>query len=318
MIKAVTISLLDDDGVPVTGEDLLLTLADPESSRGFAVLDMSGLGPEQVTLNSTEWVTIDGGTIDATHMPVRHITMRLRFIPTSWNESVADIRRNSYHWFPIKKPIRLTFHQKSYGGKERHLFIDGTVIKNSPPIWSKEEGCDIEVACPDPRFKNVEEKIESYDLIRGIFHFPFIDHEMIVPTEDDGRLSGFEFPIAEILQYEEKEIENESDLDTGCIFEIEAKNGDIKNLYLYNRTTRERLDLEYTLTSGSKIIIDTREGHKSVCSGDGTETKLIQYVSIDSDFIRLVPGVNIVGYGTESGSKYVKMTIRMRELYQGI
>lgn len=312
MIKAVTVTNLEQR------DDLLLTLASPETSQGFAVLDMSGLGPEQATLNSSEWVTIDGGTIDATHMPVRHITMRLRFIPTSWGESVADIRRKSYYYFPLKKQIRLTFHQESFKKQKRSLFIEGTVIKNSPPIWSKEEGCDIEIACPDPRFKNVDETIISFDQIKGIFHFPFIDHEMVVPTEDDGRLSGFRFPIGEILNFRELAIENKSSIDTGCIFTIKAINGDVQNLFLYNATTRERMDFEMTINEGDVIIVDTREAHKSVYTGDGTETKLIQYMTIDSDFIRLIPGKNIIGFGADYGAQYVSMQINMRELYQGI
>jgi hypothetical protein len=316
MIKAVTVTNLE------TRDDLKLTLSDPENSGGFAVLDMSGLGPEQATLNSSEWVTIDGGTIDATHMPVRHITMRLRFLPRTWRESVADIRRSSYYYFPLKKKVRLTFHQKTFYGKERAIYIEGTVIKNSPPVWSKEEGCDIEIACPEPRFQNVEETIISYDQIKGIFHFPFIDHEMIVPTEDDGRLHGFEFPIAEILNFKEKIITNgrleDGCTDAGCIFEIRAMHGNVKNLYLYNSTTNERMDFEMTLKSGDTMFVDTREGHKNVYKGDGTEEKLIQYMAINSDFIRLIPGNNMVGFGADFGSANVKMQLRFREMYPGI
>ena len=312
MIKAVTVTNLE------TGDDLLLTLASPETSQGFAVLDMSGLGPEQATLNSSEWVTIDGGTIDATHMPIRHITMRLRFIPTIWQESVADIRRKSYIYFPLKKRVKLTFHQESYQHKFRNLYIEGCITKNSPPIWSKEEGCDLEIVCDDPRFKSVEEKTESYSQIRGVFHFPFIDHEMIVPTEDDGRLHGFEFPIGEIMNYREKDITCNSSIDTGAIFTMKAVNGSVVNPYLYNRTTNERMDMEYTIAPGEIVIFDTREGHKSIYSGDGTETKLIQYLAINSEFIKFIPGVNQVGFGAEEGAKNVDLTINYRELYQGI
>lgn len=354
MIRTVTIRNIE------TGDDLVLTLANPEISQGLAIVSMSGLGPEKATLNSTEWATIDGGSINSTHIPMRQILMELKFVPTTYDESVADVRRKTYKYFPLKKKIRLTFDMYDLRRGHKQYYIEGFVEENTPNIWSDSEGCNISIKCEDPAFQDTEETIVSFSQIQGIFHMAvdadktpiaFPDDDMASPsyivrlietqevskafyTEEEAEeyLENLEdselyeiyhegssnWPIAEILNYEELDVENKSTLDVGVIFKLSARGGQIVNPILYNRTTGERLQIMKTMISGDRIIIDTREGHKSMINGDGSDESMMQYLDIGSKFIHLQPGINQVGFAADSGSKYIDLEFTYRNKYQGV
>ena len=123
MIKAITITLSN-------GESLTMTLATPDTSLGFAIVDCDGITPGSATLNGSEWVTVAGGSYESSHIPKRTINLALRFLPTALSESVADIRRKTYKWFPLTKKIRLTFHHESFFGKKKSYYIEGYVERN--------------------------------------------------------------------------------------------------------------------------------------------------------------------------------------------
>ena len=369
MIRTVTIARHLPDGTIATGDDqLVLTLANPEISQGFAIVSMSGLGPEKATLNSTEWATIDGGTVNSTHIPMRQILMELKFVPTAYDETVADIRRKSYLYFPLKKKVRVTFDMYDLRHGHRRYWIDGYVEENTPSIWSDQEGCNIALKCEDPAFKNVEETYVSFSQIRGVFHMAVDEHDkpiafpdddmasyptkeivQLLPSEGEAntlyliydsnakRYSGYSWcegtwvlsakplgsgesfwPIAEILNYEELDVENLSTLNVGVKFVLRARSGQVVNPFIYNRTTGERMVINKTLTPGECIIIDTREGSKNVYKGDGTDEGMMQYLDIESKFIHLEPGLNTLGFDAESGAKYVNLEFTYQEKYQGV
>lgn len=355
MIRTVTILNIE------TGDDLVLTLANPEISQGLAIVSMSGLGPEKATLNSTEWATIDGGSVNSTHIPMRQILMELKFIPTAYNETVADIRRKTYIYFPLKKKVRLTFDMYDLKKGHRQYYIEGWVEENTPTIWSDMEGCNISIKCEDPAFKNCEETVVSFSQIRGIFHMAvddentpiaFPDDDMVSPSyqvrlisephtvifaayteeeattywdamEDKASYEVYhnlnsEWPIAEILNYDELDVMNKSTLDVGVVFRLSALGGNVVNPIIYNRTTGERLQIRKTLLPGDRVIIDTREAHKNIINGDGSNTSMMQYLDIGSKFVHLQPGLNQVGFDADTGSKYISLEFSYREKYQGV
>lgn len=354
MIRTVTIKNIETDS------DLVLTLANPEISQGVAIVSMSGLGPEKATLNSNEWATIDGGSINSTHIPMRQILMELKFIPTTYDETVADIRRKTYDYFPLKKYVRLTFDMYDLRHGHKQYYIDGCVEENTPTIWSEYEGCNITIKCEDPAFKNVEETKVSFSQIRGIFHMAVDDEDNKIAFPDDDMASPaycvrnietqevshvFEteeeatayletltdselyevvhdnhsnWPIAEILNYDELDVMNNSSLDVGVIFKLRVKSGTVVNPFIYNRSTGERFSINKTLNAGDIIIIDTRERHKRMINGDGSEQNMTQYMDIGSKFIHLQPGLNQVGFDAESGQKYIDLEFTYREKYQGV
>lgn len=307
MIKAVTIKNFSN-----SAGDLVLTLTDPELSQGFAIVDMDGLGPVNATVNSSDWATIDGSKLNSIRLPKREINMELRFIPTNNAESIADIRQKSYLYFPIKNKIGLIFTCEDYSGKRTGYYIEGYVTKNEQSMWSSECGCEISIFCPDPYFSDVEYTEESFSQSEPKMLFPFATDAMEL-TEDE----PYSFPVSEKLQYVKKEIINKATIDIGAQFILKA-HGTVKNPTIYNETTYEQFGLNYTMKSGEIIVIDTRKGHKSVILKEGLGKNYLGKMALNSDWISLVPGINVMGLRCDSGFENIEMSYKTTPLYIGI
>lgn len=299
MIKSVTVTNIE------TGADLKLTLASPEDSQGFAVVNMDGLGPGQATITTNEWVAIDGASVVYTHVPKRNITMELRFIPRNGLESVADIRRRSYLYFPLKKKIHLLFETRDNRNNTMYYAIDGYVEKNEPKIWSEEEGTNISIICENPYFEGTTPEYESFTQIEPSIHFA-------LPTADQFPM----FPVSKRRKVTDTEAFNTCTMDVGGIFLIKA-NGNVVNPLIYNVTTNERLGLNYTMTDGEIIIIDTRMGQKSIRDYVTKENKL-QYLMINSKWLTFRPGINIIGIHADAGFENMDASLEFQTLYPGI
>lgn len=302
MIRSITVDSLSN------GQSLKLILASPEASQGFAIINCDGLGPGQAKVNDSEWVTVDGSHINSARLPARDISLDLRFVPTSYDESVADIRRKSYVYFPIKKKVRLTFEFEDFRARStvRRRWIEGIVAKNETGPWSEEEGCAIQIRCGDPYFRDVEIAEDSFSLITPLFHFEFPDD-----------VSDHPWPVSSVEELSEKIAINTSTINVGAIFTLEAT-APVRNPYLYNRTTNQGFGLDYTLTPGEVLIIDTRKGHKRVYVKDGMDTSKLGYLAVNSKWIEFAPGENTIGYLCDTSPENLHVSYVIEPVYEGI
>jgi hypothetical protein len=322
MIYAIEVNNFINSNSNELGSTMRMTLAKPETSLGFAVTSVDGLGLGSGDITISEWVTIPGGAFESAHIPKRTISIDLRFIPKdpdpitmSKGDTVADVRRRTYWFFPLNKKIRLTFYQRNLEGEISSYYIDGYVSRNEPDIWSPEEGSKIQVVCPDPFFKSTKDIVGNFNQVLSLFAFPF-------PVDDEWhqeRNISVPFPISEKLKPDKQDIHNESNIETGAIFTIDAT-GDIVNPMIYSETTRQTLKLKYTIKDGERVIIDTRPGVKTITRDDGFNTNMIKYLDLDSDFITFKPGSNIIGIHCDnsSGMDNFRMSYRLTPLYGGI
>lgn len=112
---------------------------------------------------------------------------------------------------------------------------------------------------------------------------------------------------------------------TWLAFPIVTFTGPIVAPRIQNITTGEKLELSYTVSAGESVIIDTREGYKTVTNNSGVN--LISYLSSDSDLatfhIAADPeaedGVNILfAAGTEAIFGQTSIRAEWNDRYIGI
>lgn len=331
MVESIEVINFSNDSKP-----LLLVLRDPENvstSQGFAVTDVTGLGPGQATLNSSELVTIDGAEFINARLPKRTIKLTLRFIPISYekngnpvDETVADIRMKSYRYFPIKEKVKLIFTKIEYRrdkGTYEYIeektayYIEGYVQKNEPNIWSKEEGSSIEIVCMDPYFKSVETQKKSFSDILAKFHYKWI-----TPDQDLDPISATNNPFI----FSERKVRdfvvmnNESYVETGGIFTIKAI-GTVVNPSIFNQTTNQIMTFNMTMHKGDVIVVDTRKGYKSATLKEGFGVSVINRIDIlTCDWITFRPGDNVIGFTCEylAQRDHLDVSVEIRPLYAGI
>lgn len=288
-------------------DSLTLTLTSPETSQGFALVDMTGLGPGQASVSTSDWVTIPGSKITSVRIPKRTITMQLRFMDGRNTGSIADIRRRSYTYFPLGEERTLEITDFDYyTGRRQTFLIDGVVSRNEPAIWSAQEGANIEFICGDPMFRDKETENFSLDNVKPLFHF-------LLPDEDQGH----PYPTGEILDTRETSVNVKSLVQIGATIILQAY-GEVVNPVIYNRTTNEVMILYYTMKRGDVIKIDTRPGYKAITLQTGLGINLINYLSINSEWVTLRRGTNVVGVRCDKGVQNLGIQFTAQPLYVGI
>lgn len=304
MIKSITVT-------NYLGDSIKLDLARPEES-GFVVQSVTGLGPGKANINTTEVSTNDGSLFNSSRLPSRNIVIGLKFL---WKKSVEDVRQLSYKHFPIKKKLTLLIETDN-----RQAEIDGYVESNDPNIFSREEGSDVSIICPNPFFYSAGKNGNRTTIFYGvelIFEFPFSNESLLDCLLEMGAIQN----------QTEKVITYDGDSEVGVTITIHAV-GEASKIAIYNTGTREimRIDTDklavFTgsgIIAGDDIIMCTVKGNKSISlQRAGKMTNILNCLEKNADWFQLTKGDNIFAYTTETGSSNLQFKIENRIVYEGV
>lgn len=293
------------------GDSIKLVLARPEES-GFIVQSITGLGPGKANINTTEVATNDGSLFNSSRMPSRNIVISLKYM---WMDSIEDARQLSYKYFPIKKKLTMLIETDN-----RQAEISGYVELNDPTIFSKDEGSDISIVCPNPFFYSAGKDGINTTIFYGVepaFEFPFNNESLYERLLNMG----------EIKNETEQVVVYNGDAEIGVTITIHAI-GEASNITIYNTGTREvmRIDTDklqkFTgsgMVAGDEIIISTIKGNKSITLlRNGKRTNILNCLDKHSDWFQLAKGDNIFAYTAESGSTNLQFKIENRIVYEGV
>lgn len=272
------------------GETLELTNNDQ-----YVITDILGIDPPDGVINSTKGAGTDGSIFNSSTLDNRTITITMYI-----NSPAEENRINLYKYLKTTQPVRLHFTNES-----RDVYIDGYVQKMPIQYFKKKEYIQIYIFCTNPLFNGQKESITDFSYTDPLFEFPFA-------IESAG------IPFSEIKTNDEQFITNTGDTETGAIFELHAI-GTVTNPTIYSGNANEHFTLEYTLSSGDTVTIDTRKKHKSVkLNHNGTITNLIGYMTYDSTWFVLTPGDNVFAIGASSGDSNLQCVITVMNQYQGV
>lgn len=304
MIKSITVT-------NYLGDSIKLDLARPEES-GFVVQSIKGFGPGEANINTTEVSTNDGSLFNSSRLPSRNIVIGLKFL---WKKSVEDVRQLSYKYFPIKKKLTLFIETDN-----RQAEIDGYVESNDPNIFSRDEGSDISIICPNPFFYSAGKNGTNTTVFYGIepmFEFPFSNESLFECLLEMGAIQN----------QTEKVIAYDGDSEVGVTITIHAV-GEANKIAIYNTGTREimRIDTDklavFTgsgIIAGDDIIICTVKGNKSISlQREGKLINILNCLEKNADWFQLTKGDNIFAYTTETGSSNLQFKIENRIVYEGV
>lgn len=304
MIKSITVT-------NYLGDSIKIVLARPEES-GFAVTKIQGLGPGKATLNMTEVATKNGSRFNSSRVPSRNIIISLQYM---WKNSIEEVRQLSYKYFPIQKPLKLLIETD-----KRLVEIEGYVESNEPDIFSKDEGADISIICPDPAFYSAGEGGTNTTVFSGVepmFEFPFSNESLTEPLLE----------FSSIHNRKEECIVYDGDVEVGVTIHIHAI-GEASNVTIYNTKTRDimRINTEKLkamtgsgIITSDDIIICTTKDRKSVkLIRAGVETNILNCLDRKPDWFQLQKGDNVFAYIAESGSNNLQFKIENKVAYEGV
>lgn len=296
------------------GDRIKLELGRPENT-GFLVKSITGLGPVKANVNTTEVATNDGSMFNSARLSQRNIVIQLAFVHSIYGEDIEEIRQKSYKYFPIKKNVELIIETDN-----RYVRTIGYIESNEPDIFSKQEGTQISIICPDPYFYSASEdgnNVTDFYSIDPVFEFPFSNESLSEPL----------LIFGEIQIKTEGVITYHGDSEIGVMIYIHAI-GPATNINIYNTETREVMSINTTklealtgkgIVASDDIIINTLKGEKSITLvREGKSYNILNCLDKNTDWFTLVKGDNIFAFTAESGVTNLQFRIENKVIYEGV
>lgn len=268
-----------------------LTLSNNPS---YAITSVEGIDPPDAVINWTRNAGTDGSVYNSAYIDNRLITITLAI-----NPNAEDNRLQLYRYFKSKEPVRVYYQTDT-----RDVYIDGYVQSFSVGLFQKNQIAQISILCPDPMFKGVTNSVTNLSAITPLFTFPFA-------------IQSAGIPFSTLGEIEETLVINNGDMETGAIITLNAI-GSCANPRIINEDTNEWFKVNDSLSTGDRIVIDTRKKHKSVIKYSGGYTyNMIGYVESGSTWLTVAPGGN---YFTVEATNLENLMCLFEtdELYEGV
>nr|DAN84164.1 MAG TPA: tail protein [Caudoviricetes sp.] len=293
------------------GDSVELDLANPWAG-GIAVTGASGLGPADGTINTVNFATSDGALFNSSRIKSRDIELNLKFL----GSDIEAVRHRLLRYFRVKHPITLDFITDY-----RHTYITGHVEKNEIDIFSKNEGADITIVCPNPFFR-LRDPAKGKNSVRFATSTPSFEFEFQDPNTDSPTLI-----FGEMSSTGETIVVYEGDADASTVVDIQFL-GPATGVKLYNTTTQTRINIDTneisrllgsTIRAGDRLSISSGVGDKYVRAyRDGKVYNALSALDKDSDWVFLTPGDNLITVRADTGIDNVSAIISFENLYESI
>lgn len=301
MIKSLTVT-------NYLGDSLKIELGRPETS-GFLVRNITGLGPPKADINSTELVTSDGALYNSSRIQTRNLVLYLDFM---MKPTIEAVRLLSYKYFPVKKFVTIKMETDS-----RVAEVSGYVESNEPDIFSKKEGTQISIICPDPYFYSENENIVTFSGFESLFEFEFSNESLDTNLITMGEISTVTTNVVEYY----------GDAEVGLVMVLKA-NGPVENPMVVNLNTNESIRIDSAkmialtgsdIVAGDEIRISTLRNNKFVVLlRNGVYTNILNTLDRDTDWFTLAKGDNEFAYFADDGLLNLYFEIRYRMVYEGV
>lgn len=239
------------------GDLLKLVLAD--SSSGFIVADIDGLGPVKATLVSSGFAGVDGEQYQSSRREARNVKFKLELDPDPATETVWGLRNKLYDFFMPESEITLQWFL------ENGLIVEilGVVETCEPDHFTQEPTMDISIMCFRPDFYEL-----TSETIPGLL-------------TTDLTATYFDYP---------------GTVETGVVITVTADR-DVDELTVYHRIPSGDIQTltfdNAPLIAGDVLTISTVEGNKgATLNRAGTISSVLYGISPQSKWLELKRGNN--------------------------
>lgn len=270
----------------------------------FVVISKDGFGSVQNEITSLKQAGLNGEVFVNQRLGVREIDIQGEIIA----ESIDDLEG-------YRKQLASIFNP----------FLAGTLT------YKTDDGNTYEIdILPEaaPSFESTQKNLTigftlSLKALEPFWHDLSDYGKLIVISEQQNNLI---FPLritptftfASLKKGAIQEVENTGDIAVGAIFTLDIT-ADVFQPQIYNVITQEYFLFSGVFKAGSKLVIDTRSGHKrAVQILDGVESNIMAYKVEGSTFLQFQKGSNFITLKATSGVEYLSGTIEFAPLVLGV
>ena len=231
--------------------------------------------------------------------------------------TISIMTRTQEELFQRRRELSRVLNPKLGPGMLLYEYYGGTkeieVVVEQPPVYPA--GKDVKgygyqeamicFVCPSPFWRDISTVKEEVAIWRGAFEFPL---EIIL----EGIEMGFREPSLIVNIY------NHGDVPCGMKIRFKAL-ATVENPSLFNVNTREYIKINKTMTTGEILTVTTHFANKRVVieKGDIVENAF-QWIDLESTFLQLEPGDNLLRYNADEGIDNLEVDIYFTPLYVGV
>lgn len=228
------------------------------------------------------------------------------------NIEVAVFGDNSADMYAQRKKLCSIFNPKLTGTltytNDNGEYKIGCSTLDSPSPKSRHEPMQeflIQLSCPNPYWLDIFETKEEIALWIGSFEFPL--EISTTGIEMANRVSNL--------------IVNANNIgDVECSMKIEfTALASVVNPSILNVYSQEFIKVKRTLVAGDKLVINTEFGNKKVeMIHNGVSTNVFNYIDLETTFLQLDVGDNLLRYDAENGIDNLEVAIYFTPKYVGV
>lgn len=183
-----------------------------------------------------------------------------------------------------------------------HAVSSPVVVKKPQDIYHK---FSLTLSCLEPFWREVSESRTDVAAWVGALEFP-----VHIPAA--GMSVGYRQPSVIVNVY------NGGDVESGIRAEMSAVDT-VVNPKILNVATGEFIRFAITLCEGDTLVVSTGYADKwATYSHDGESVDALKFLDIDSTFLALDPGDNLIKYEAESGVDNLEIVVYHNNRYLGV
>lgn len=272
---------------------------DISEDSSYKLIEIDGIDKSEFELNTVMNSQYDGTTVISKKIKNRSI-----FIKGDYKGENNEIERQKLISFfnPKNSGILIA----SYGDIERSIIYEIENFSCKLINIHDDFVFTVDLICPNPFWNDIIESKINIALWKGKFRFP-----LIIP-KDIGIIVGLREPSLIV------NVNNTGDVEAGMIIEFKAL-GTVNKPSLLNVNTGEYIKINKSMESGEIIKINTNVGNKKIISLlNGIETNILNYLDLNSTFLKLAVGDNLFRYDAEENLSNLEVSIYYNPCYLGV
>lgn len=277
-----------------------------------AVLELSSTSTPYFILDTCIW-----GAIESQRYEYKYIN-QIGVQITNTTLETRDIEITG--WIVAEEPILMTQRKQVlnrfvsplqtirlyYKDKYIDFVPDSTINYGTNMADNNEVISHFQIAgvAPDPRFRDASEQNILNASYTKMFMFPLI-------FTDENEYGGVVFGIknsSNVLF----NIHVDGDLPVGMKIKFRSLTGEVTNPIITNVANQTYVKINKTLVKDEEVIINTNVGYKSIEGKFVTESEYsnyFQYRDINSAWLQLEPGDNVLIYGADTNVENLEVVI---------
>lgn len=277
-----------------------------------AVLELSSISTPYFILDACLWGAIESQRyeykyINQIGVQITNTTLETRDIEiTGWivaEEPILMTQRKQVlnRFVSPLQTIRLYYKDKYIDFVPDSTISYGTGIEDNNEVISHFQ---ITGVAPDPRFRDASEQNVLNASYTKMFMFPLI-------FTDENEYGGVVFGIKNSRSVLFN-IHVDGDLPVGMKIKFRSLTGEVTNPVITNVANQTYVKINKTLAKDEEVIINTNVGYKSIegkLASESEYSNYFQYRNINSAWLQLEPGDNILIYGADSNVDNLEVVI---------